>query len=51
MKRVNIQISTDTHTQAKILAVLKGKILNDYLAEAVQEHVKKDAGLLKQLGK
>lgn len=50
MKRVNIQLSTETHTQAKILAVLQGKTLNDYLAEAVEKHVKKDEGLLKKLG-
>jgi len=49
MKRVNIQLSVNAHTQAKILAVLKGKTLNDYLAAAVEERVKKDEGLLKQL--
>jgi len=50
MKRVNIQLSVNAHTQAKILAVLQGKTLNDYLAAAVEQRVKKDEGLLKQLG-
>jgi len=51
MKRVNIQLSTKAHTQAKILAVLQEKTLNDYLAAAIEKQIKKDEGLLKQLSK
>ncbi|MBR9703725.1 hypothetical protein GOV10_06805, partial [Candidatus Woesearchaeota archaeon] len=37
-------------TKAKILSVLQGTTLNDYLAEAIEKQVKKDENLLGTLG-
>ena len=50
-KRVNIQLSEELHTKVKILAVLKGETLNNYLAQAIAEQAKKDEKLLKKLGR
>ena len=50
MKRVNIQLSEELHTKAKILSVLQGTTLNDYLAAAIEKQAKKDEGLLGTLG-
>ncbi len=51
MKRVNIQLSDEAHTRAKIIAVLKGVTLNDYLARIVEEAVQRDKHVLRQLPK
>ncbi len=51
MKRVNIQLSDQAHTRAKIIAVLKGVTLNDYLAKIVEEAVARDKKVLEQLPK
>ena len=50
MKRVNIQLTRSEHTNAKIIAVLQGMTLNDYLAQAVAEQLRKDAKILKKIG-
>lgn len=51
MKRVNIQLDGDVHTRAKIIAVLKGVTLNDYLARIVGEAVERDRKVLERLPK
>ncbi len=51
MKRVNIQLKDDDHTRAKIIAVLKGVTLNDYLARIVAEAVERDKKVLDRLPK
>ena len=51
MKRVNIQLEDDLHTKAKIIAVLKGVTLNDYLAKTVAEALQRDRKVLEQLPK
>jgi len=51
MKRVNIQLSDDLHTRAKIIAVLKGVTLNDYLARIVDEAVQRDKKVLDSIPK
>lgn|GEM_PF-800673 len=51
MKRVNIQLSDEAHTRAKIIAVLKGVTLNDYLARIVEEAVQRDRKVLQQMPK
>ena len=51
MKRVNIQLDDDTHTKAKIIAVLKGVTLNDYLAKTVNEAVQRDKKILENVPK
>ena len=49
MKKVNIAISKDTHAKAKIISVLQGITLNDYLAEAIEKAVEKDKGVLAKI--
>jgi predicted HicB family RNase H-like nuclease len=51
MKRVNIQLGDDIHTRAKIIAVLKGVTLNDYLARIVNEAVQRDKKVLESVPK
>lgn len=51
MKRVNIQLSEELHTRAKIIAVLKGVTLNDYLARIVDEAVQRDRKVLENIPK
>ena len=51
MKRVNIQLTAEQHTKAKIIAVLQGKTLNDFLAAAIDERLKRDDKILKKLTK
>ena len=49
-KRVNILLDEKTHTKAKILSVLTGVTLNEYLARAVEERTKKDEIHFKKIG-
>lgn len=51
MKRVNIQLSDKLHTRAKIIAVLKGITLNDYLAAIVEEAIQRDKKILEKISK
>ena len=51
MARVNIYLEDDVHTKAKIVAVLKGVTLNDYLAQAVAEALAKDKDVLAKIKK
>ena len=51
MKRVNVQLPDDTHTRAKVIAVLTGKTLNQYLEEAISKAVEKDKSVLSSLPK
>jgi hypothetical protein len=50
-KRVNIGISEDIHTHAKVISVLKNIPLGKYFEKAIEEAVKRDKNLLKQIGK
>ena len=45
-KRVNIAIIEDIHTKAKIIAVLKGLTLNEYLEQAIEKAIEKDKKVL-----
>ncbi|MBR9700818.1 hypothetical protein GOV11_03050 [Candidatus Woesearchaeota archaeon] len=49
MKRVNVQIPDEIHTRAKVIAVLKGTTLNEYLEQAIREAVDRDKKTLKNL--
>lgn len=49
MKRVNIKLSDDAHTKAKIIAVLKDQTLNDYLEQAINQAIEKDKGILQKI--
>ncbi len=51
MKRVNIKLSAELHTKAKILSLLQGKTLNDYLAGIIEEAVRRDKKLLEKIPK
>ncbi len=46
MKAVHIKIGKDLHAKAKIISVLKGETLNDYLARAIKKEIEKDKGVL-----
>lgn len=41
-KRVNIPLSEDTHTKAKIISTLRKVKLKDYLRKIVEDAIKKD---------
>ena len=43
MTRINIEIDSDLHKKAKLQALLQNKTLIEFLHEALEEKVKKDA--------
>ncbi len=45
-KRVNIALKDDVHTKAKVIAVLKGLTLNEYLEKAIEKALEKDKKVL-----
>jgi len=49
MKKVNIALTKETHAKAKIISVLQGITLNNYLAEAIDKAVEKDKGILAKI--
>jgi len=49
MKKVNVQLSAEAHTKAKIIAVLNGKTMSEYFSEAIEKQLKKDENQLKKL--
>ena len=50
-KKVNIGLKEKTHRQAKVISVLKGVSLNEYVEEALEGAIEKDRHLLKDLSK
>jgi predicted HicB family RNase H-like nuclease len=48
-KRVNIVLSEEIHTKAKVIAVLSDVTLNDYLEKAIAEAIKKDKSILDKI--
>ena len=50
-KRVNIELKDDTHTKAKLIAVLTGTALGKYFEKAIEEQVKKDKKLLEEVAR
>ncbi len=48
-KKVNIGLSAETHTKAKIICVLKGITLNDYIARALEKEIEKDKHVLDKI--
>jgi predicted HicB family RNase H-like nuclease len=48
-QKVNIGISKETHAKAKIISVLQGTTLNEYLAQAIEKAVEKDKGILAKI--
>lgn len=51
MKRVNIGLKEEVHTQAKIIAVLKAMTLNEYFNKAIERAVEKNKEIIKQIKK
>lgn len=49
MKRVNIQLEDETHTKAKVIAVLKDMTLNEYFEKAIREAIEKDQAILNKI--
>ena len=49
MKRVNIQLDEDTHTRAKVIAVLKDMTLNEYLDKAIRDAIERDQSILNKI--
>ena len=49
MKRVNIQLEDETHTKAKVIAVLKDMTLNEYFEKAILEAIEKDQAILNKI--
>ncbi len=49
MKRVNVQVPDDIHTRAKVVAVLKGITLSDYLEQAVRDALDRDKSVLETM--
>ena len=41
-KQLNIRLDEETRTQAKIIAILKGLTLNEYIEQAIQKELEKD---------
>jgi predicted HicB family RNase H-like nuclease len=51
-KQLNIRIDEETHTNAKVIAILKGITLNDYIEQAIQKALEQDkstTGKIKKL--
>jgi predicted HicB family RNase H-like nuclease len=49
MKKVNIGLKDKTHTQAKLIAVLKGMTMNEYFEKAIDESIERDKELIKKV--
>ena len=45
-KRVNIGLTEEIHTQAKLISIVKGTTLNDYLRNIIELAIKKDKELV-----
>ncbi|MCC7573985.1 type II toxin-antitoxin system HicB family antitoxin [Candidatus Woesearchaeota archaeon] len=41
-KQLNIRLDEEIHTKAKIIAILKGSTLNDFIEKAILEALKKE---------
>ena len=48
-KRVNIALTEELHTKAKILSVMKNTSLNQYLEQAIKAAIEEDKELLKKI--
>ena len=48
-KQLNIRLDEETRTKAKVIAILKGITLNDYIEQAIREALEKEKTKLKGL--
>ena len=51
MKKVNIGLKEKVHMQAKIISVVKGISLNQYIEQALEKAIDNDKNIIKELGK
>ena len=51
MKKVNIGLKDKVHMQAKIISVVTGVSLNQYIEKAIEKALEKDKHIIKELGK
>ena len=49
MKRVNICLRKEAHSQAKIISILKNVHLNKYLELCIEKAIKEDQNILQML--
>ncbi len=49
MKRVNVILKKEIHSQAKIISVLKNIPLNKYLEHCIQKGIKEDKGIFETI--
>jgi len=45
----NIELKKESHRRAKVIAILKGITLNEYLEEAIEKAIEDDEKVLKKL--
>ena len=48
-KKVNIGLSQEAHTKAKIICVLKGITLSEYISKALEKELEHDKQILAKL--
>ncbi len=48
-KRINLKLSEQLHRQVKLIAILKGITINEYIEQAIEKSVKKDKSLIDSL--
>ncbi len=49
VKKVNIGLKPEIHSQAKIISILKGISLGDYLSKCIEKAILEDKKLLSKL--
>ena len=50
-KRVNIQLTEQAHTQAKLISVIKSVTMNEYFEGAIEQAIEKDKELLRKVAR
>ncbi len=50
-KQLNIRLEEETHTKAKINAILKGQTLNDYIENAISQALEQDKNLSEKISR
>ena len=48
-KQLNIRLSQELHRKAKVVSILKGSTLNDYIEDAIKKALQKDKDLLEKI--
>ncbi len=48
-KKINIAISEEAHTRAKIISAIKKAKMKDYLRKIIEDAIKRDEGELRKI--